>query len=130
MGRLRQRRERTARSGARSRRSAPACGAPRTLKLDGGRDSTRLTRFGRTGIDLALRREGHAAATNRPTGSSPPPTSQQPETRGIMDRETRWRLEEYRRNEAGPFENAFIDDVIAGEFDRRELLRRASVLGI
>jgi peptide/nickel transport system substrate-binding protein len=47
-----------------------------------------------------------------------------------MDRETRWRLEEYRRNEAGPFENAFIDDVIAGEFDRRELLRRASILGI
>ena len=47
-----------------------------------------------------------------------------------MDRETRWRLEEYRRNEAGPFENAFIDDVISGEFDRRELLRRASILGI
>jgi peptide/nickel transport system substrate-binding protein len=47
-----------------------------------------------------------------------------------MDRETRRQLEQYRHNEAGPFESTFIDDVIAGEFDRRQLLRRASLLGL
>ena len=47
-----------------------------------------------------------------------------------MDRETRRQLERYRHDEAGPFESTFIDDVIAGEFDRRELLRRASILGL
>ena len=47
-----------------------------------------------------------------------------------MDREARRRLEEYRRNEAGPFENTLIDEYADGEFDRRELLRRASVLGV
>ena len=47
-----------------------------------------------------------------------------------MDREARRRLEEYRRNEAGPFENSLIDEYADGEFDRRELLRRASVLGV
>jgi peptide/nickel transport system substrate-binding protein len=47
-----------------------------------------------------------------------------------MDREARRQLEQYRRNEAGPSENALIDDFIAGEFDRRELLRRASILGV
>jgi peptide/nickel transport system substrate-binding protein len=48
----------------------------------------------------------------------------------MMDRETRRQLERYRHDEAGPFESTFIDDVIAGEFDRRELLRRASILGL
>jgi peptide/nickel transport system substrate-binding protein len=47
-----------------------------------------------------------------------------------MDREARRQLEQYRCNEAGPSENALIDDFIAGEFDRRELLRRASILGV
>src|SRR6202165_4661188 len=47
-----------------------------------------------------------------------------------MDREARRRLEEYRRNEAGPLENSLIDEYADGEFDRRELLRRASVLGV
>jgi peptide/nickel transport system substrate-binding protein len=47
-----------------------------------------------------------------------------------MDRESRRRLEEYRRNQAGPIENTFIDEVIAGEMDRRELIRRAGVYGV
>lgn len=47
-----------------------------------------------------------------------------------MDREARRALESYRRTEAGPLENALIDDFVAGEFDRRELLRRASILGV
>ena len=36
----------------------------------------------------------------------------------------------YRRDEAGPFENTLIDEFLAGEFDRRELIRRASILGV
>src|SRR5580658_3891836 len=56
---------------------------------------------------------------------------QQRESEGIdMDREARRRLEEYRRTGAGPYENALIDDYTAGAIDRRELLRRASLLGI
>jgi len=47
-----------------------------------------------------------------------------------MDRESRRQLEEYRRLEAGPFENALIDDYVAGEFDRGELIRRATILGV
>ena len=47
-----------------------------------------------------------------------------------MDRETRRRLEEYRRTEAGPIENTLIDEFVAGEFDRRELIRRAGIFGV
>jgi peptide/nickel transport system substrate-binding protein len=47
-----------------------------------------------------------------------------------MDRESRRRLEAYRRNEAGPYEHGLIDDWLAGEFDRREMIRRAGILGI
>jgi peptide/nickel transport system substrate-binding protein len=47
-----------------------------------------------------------------------------------MDREARRRLEEYRRNEAGPIENTLIDEALAGEMDRRELIRRAGVFGV
>jgi len=47
-----------------------------------------------------------------------------------MDRETRRRLEEYRHNEAGPIENALIDDLAAGELDRAEFLRRATIFGL
>jgi len=47
-----------------------------------------------------------------------------------MDREARRKLEEYRRSEAGPFENTLIDEFLTGEFDRRELIRRATVLGM
>ena len=47
-----------------------------------------------------------------------------------MDRESRRLLETYRRNEAGPIENTLIDDWMAGELDRGELLRRASVFGV
>jgi peptide/nickel transport system substrate-binding protein len=47
-----------------------------------------------------------------------------------MDRQTRRRLEDYRRNEAGPVENALIDDLIDGELDRRQFIRRASIFGL
>ena len=47
-----------------------------------------------------------------------------------MDRETRRRLEEFRHNEAGPIENALIDDLAAGELDRSEFLRRATIFGL
>ncbi len=47
-----------------------------------------------------------------------------------MDREARRRLEEYRRSDAGPFENTLIDEFLTGEFDRRELIRRAGMLGM
>ena len=47
-----------------------------------------------------------------------------------MDRETRRRLEEYRRTEAGPIGNTLIDELVAGELDRGEFLRRASLFGL
>ena len=47
-----------------------------------------------------------------------------------MDRESRRRLEDYRQNEAGPIENTLIDEFIAGEFDRKELIRRAGIFGV
>lgn len=47
-----------------------------------------------------------------------------------MDRESRRRLDAYRRKDAGPIENALVDEFLAGEFDRRELLRRATMFGI
>jgi peptide/nickel transport system substrate-binding protein len=46
-----------------------------------------------------------------------------------MDRETRRRLEQYRRDEAGPVENALIDNLASGEVDRREFIKRATVAG-
>jgi len=39
-------------------------------------------------------------------------------------------LEEYRKNEAGPIENAVLDDYLHGEIDRREFIKRASWVGI
>jgi peptide/nickel transport system substrate-binding protein len=47
-----------------------------------------------------------------------------------MDRETRRLIEEYRRREAGPIENNLIDELVAGELDRHEFLRRAAVFGL
>ncbi len=47
-----------------------------------------------------------------------------------MDQETRRRLEEYRRNEAGTIENVLLDDLLAGEVDRREFFRRAGLFGL
>src|SRR5579862_9904372 len=47
-----------------------------------------------------------------------------------MDRESRRRLEQYRRTEAGPFENTLIDEFLDGEFDRRTLMQRATTLGM
>jgi peptide/nickel transport system substrate-binding protein len=47
-----------------------------------------------------------------------------------MDRESRRRLARYRRDEAGPIENAMVDEWLSGEFDRRELIRRASIFGV
>jgi peptide/nickel transport system substrate-binding protein len=47
-----------------------------------------------------------------------------------MERQHRRVVEEYRRREAGPIENALIDELLAGELDRQELLRRAALFGI
>ncbi|HXF98081.1 MAG TPA: ABC transporter substrate-binding protein [Gaiellaceae bacterium] len=47
-----------------------------------------------------------------------------------MDRETRRQIEEYRRREAGPIENNLIDELVAGELDRQEFLRRAALFGL
>jgi len=47
-----------------------------------------------------------------------------------MDRETRRQIEEYRRNEAGPIENNLIDELVGGDLDRQEFLRRATVFGL
>src|SRR5688572_16102304 len=47
-----------------------------------------------------------------------------------MDREIRRRVEEYRRDEAGPIENQLIDELVGGDLDRQEFLRRASIFGL
>ena len=47
-----------------------------------------------------------------------------------MDRSTRRQVDEYRRTEAGPIENNLIDELVAGELDRQEFLRRATVFGL
>ena len=47
-----------------------------------------------------------------------------------MDRETRRAIEEYRRGEAGPLENNLIDELVGGELDRQEFLRRATMFGL
>ena len=47
-----------------------------------------------------------------------------------MDRESRRRFEAYRRDIAGPVENTLLDEAAAGELDRSDFLRRATVLGL
>jgi len=47
-----------------------------------------------------------------------------------MDRETTRRIEDYRRNEAGPLENNLIDELMGGEMDRTEFLRRGTMFGL
>jgi len=47
-----------------------------------------------------------------------------------MDRETRRRLEHYRRETAGDAENTLIDEFLDGEMDRSDFLRRGSVFGL
>ena len=47
-----------------------------------------------------------------------------------MDRETRRKVENYRRDEAGPIENNLIDELVSGELDRQEFLRRATMFGL
>jgi peptide/nickel transport system substrate-binding protein len=47
-----------------------------------------------------------------------------------MDRETRRVLDEFRRNEATPIENNLIDELVDGELDRGEFLRRGAMFGL
>jgi peptide/nickel transport system substrate-binding protein len=47
-----------------------------------------------------------------------------------MDRENRRLVEAYRRTEAGPLENNLIDELVNGELDRQEFLRRAAMFGL
>ena len=46
-----------------------------------------------------------------------------------MDRESERRFEEYRR-EAGPVENNLIDELLDGEVDRSEFIRRGTMVGL
>jgi peptide/nickel transport system substrate-binding protein len=47
-----------------------------------------------------------------------------------MDRETRRSVEEYRRTTAGPIENNLIDELVGGQLDRTEFLRRGAMFGL
>jgi peptide/nickel transport system substrate-binding protein len=47
-----------------------------------------------------------------------------------VDREERRLIEEFRRTEAGPLENNLIDELVSGELDRAEFLRRGSMFGL
>lgn len=47
-----------------------------------------------------------------------------------MDRRTMEGLDAYRGNHAGPLENELLDELFAGEMDRTDFIRRASVLGL
>ena len=47
-----------------------------------------------------------------------------------MDRETMRRIDDFRRNEAGPIENNLIDELVNGELDRTEFLKRGAVFGL
>jgi len=47
-----------------------------------------------------------------------------------MDRQTRRSVEEYRRSTAGPIENNLIDELVDGELDRAEFLRRGAMFGL
>ena len=47
-----------------------------------------------------------------------------------MDRETRRLVEEFRRNDASEIDNNLIDELVAGELDRQEFVRRAAVFGL
>jgi len=47
-----------------------------------------------------------------------------------VDREHRRRLEEHRRETAGPAENTLIDELTHGDMSRAEFMRRASVFGL
>src|SRR5438132_692690 len=44
-----------------------------------------------------------------------------------MGKESRERLDQYRRSEAGEVENTLIDELVSGELDRSEFLRRPNV---
>ncbi len=47
-----------------------------------------------------------------------------------MDREEHRLIEEFRRTEAGPLENNLIDELVQGELDRSEFLRRGAMFGL
>jgi peptide/nickel transport system substrate-binding protein len=47
-----------------------------------------------------------------------------------MDSEEMGKLDEYRFSQAGPMENDLVDELAAGEMDRGEFIRRATVLGL
>lgn len=47
-----------------------------------------------------------------------------------MDRDAMRRIEDFRRNEAGPLENNLIDELVGGEMDRTEFLRRGTMFGL
>jgi peptide/nickel transport system substrate-binding protein len=47
-----------------------------------------------------------------------------------MDRETRRLVDDYRSSEAGPLENNLVDELVNGQLDREEFLRRGTMFGL
>ncbi|HEY7380900.1 MAG TPA: ABC transporter substrate-binding protein [Gaiella sp.] len=47
-----------------------------------------------------------------------------------MDRETRRLVDDYRSSEAGPLESNLVDELVNGQLDREELLRRGTMFGL
>ena len=47
-----------------------------------------------------------------------------------MNRETLRTIDEYRRSKAGPLENNVIDELVNGELDREDFLRRGAMFGL
>src|SRR5262249_25420569 len=50
--------------------------------------------------------------------------------RRLMNRERRRQFEHYRRDGAGDVENTLIDELLDGEMDRGEFIRRGTVFGL
>jgi peptide/nickel transport system substrate-binding protein len=47
-----------------------------------------------------------------------------------MDRETRRLVDDYRSSEAGPLESNLVDELVNGQLDREEFLRRGTMFGL
>src|SRR5207244_12676141 len=78
----------------------------------------------------ATGQEDATAAADTATGAGA--VSRPSDGRGgrAMGKESRERLDQYRRSEAGEVENTLIDELVSGELDRSEFLRRATVFGL
>src|SRR5436190_19142834 len=69
-------------------------------------------------------KQRHADGVASSTARLPPQEGE------LMDREGRRKFEEYRRSEAGPVENTLIDELLDGEMDRGEFVKRGTMFGL